>query len=89
MQDPAASYQSQMQPQQYNQQQQTNGGTKRQREDQNGGSNGNNERNQGKRPKNRGDHKPHKVLQCKFFAKGQCNKGENCTYIHDPKMIGQ
>jgi hypothetical protein len=81
MQD-AAAYQPQMQAQ-YNQQ--TNG-TKRQRDDGNNNNN-NNDRNQGKRPKNRGDHKPHKVLQCKFFAKGQCNKGENCTYIHDPKMI--
>ena len=80
----ASTYQPQMQPQ-YNQQ--TNGGTKRQRDEGNG--NGNNDRNQGKRPKNRGDHKPHKVLACKFFAKGLCNKGENCTYIHDPKMIGQ
>ncbi|KAG9388225.1 c-x8-c-x5-c-x3-h type zinc finger protein [Pyrenophora tritici-repentis] len=67
-----ASYQAQ-----YNQQ--VNGGVKRQRDD----SNGSNDRNQGKRPKNRGDHKPHKVLACKFFHKGQCNKGENCTYIHD------
>ncbi|KNG44855.1 hypothetical protein DDE82_005746 [Stemphylium lycopersici] len=72
----AATYQSQMQPQ-YNQQ--PNGGTKRQRDD----SNGSNDRNQGKRPKNRGDHKPHKVLACKFYQKGQCNKGDNCTYIHD------
>jgi hypothetical protein len=72
----AAPYQPQTQPQ-YNQQ--TNAGTKRQRDD----SNGANDRNQGKRPKNRGDHKPHKVLACKFFQKGQCNKGDNCTYIHD------
>jgi hypothetical protein len=79
-----ATYQPPMQPQ-YNQQ--TNGGTKRQRDDGNG--NGNNDRNQGKRPKNRGDHKPHKVLACKFFSKGLCNKGDNCTYIHDPNMIGQ
>ncbi|KAH6865878.1 hypothetical protein BKA58DRAFT_228982 [Alternaria rosae] len=85
MQD-ASTYQPQMQPQ-YGQQ--TNGGTKRQRDEGNGNGNGNNDRNQGKRPKNRGDHKPHKVLACKFFAKGLCNKGENCTYIHDPNMIGQ
>ncbi|KAF1939429.1 hypothetical protein EJ02DRAFT_256764 [Clathrospora elynae] len=71
----AAAYQSQMQPQ-YNQQ--TNGAHKRQRDD---GSN-NADRNPGKRPKNR-DNRPHKVLHCKFFQKGQCNKGENCTYIHD------
>jgi hypothetical protein len=72
----AAAYQTQTQPQ-YNQQ--TNGGTKRQRDD----GNSNNDRNQGKRAKNRGDSKPHKVLACKFFIKGQCNKGDNCTYIHD------
>ncbi|RMZ74676.1 c-x8-c-x5-c-x3-h type zinc finger [Pyrenophora seminiperda CCB06] len=68
----AATHQSQ-----YNQQ--TNGGVKRQRDD----SNGNNDRNPGKRAKIR-DHKPpHKVLACKFYSKGQCNKGDNCTYIHD------
>lgn len=72
----AATYQSQTQPA-YSQQ--ANAGTKRQRDE----SNGNNDRNQGKRPKNRGDHKPHKVLACKFYLKGQCNKGDNCTYIHD------
>ena len=68
----AATYQTQ-----YNQQ--TTAGVKRQRDD----SNGNNDRNQGKRAKNRNDSKPHKVLACKFFSKGQCNKGDNCTYIHD------
>lgn len=75
MQD-TTSYQTQTQSP-YNQQ--PNAGTKRQRDD----TNGINDRNQGKRPKNRGDHKPHKVLACKFFQKGQCNKGDNCTYIHD------
>ena len=75
MQD-TTSYQTQIQSP-YNQQ--PNAGTKRQRDD----TNGINDRNQGKRPKNRGDHKPHKVLACKFFQKGQCNKGDNCTYIHD------
>jgi hypothetical protein len=81
MQD-ATAYQPQMQPQ-FNQQ--TNGGTKRQRDE----GNGNNDRNQGKRPKNRGDHKPHKVLACKFYAKGLCNKGDNCTYIHDANQLEQ
>ncbi|KAF1831523.1 hypothetical protein BDW02DRAFT_504998 [Decorospora gaudefroyi] len=60
---------------QYNQQ--ANGGTKRQRDDGNS-----NDRKAGKRAKT-WDHKPHKVLQCKFYLKGQCSKGENCTYIHD------
>jgi hypothetical protein len=67
---------------------QTNGGTKRQRED-----TGNSERGQGKKHKLRGDRphnqpheRPHKVLPCKFFQKGTCNKGDNCTYVHDLNM---
>ncbi|CAO2655724.1 Nn.00g045270.m01.CDS01 [Neocucurbitaria sp. VM-36] len=75
---PAAAYQPQMHPQ-YDQQ--GNGGTKRQRDD----GNNNAERGQGKRHKNRGE-RPHKVLACKFFQKGTCNKGDNCTYIHDMNM---
>jgi hypothetical protein len=74
----AATYQPQMQSQ-YNQQ--TNGGTKRQRDD----GNNNTDRNQGKRPKNR-ENKSYKVLECKFYRKGQCNKGDNCTYIHDQSL---
>lgn len=69
------------QPQdQYYQQdyQQNNGGTKRPRDD------GNNQGGQGKKHKVGG--KPHKVLACKFFQKGTCNKGDNCTYIHDLNM---
>lgn len=72
-----AAYQPQIQSQ-YDQQ--NNGGTKRQRDD-----NNNNAGSQGKRHKNRGD-RPHKVLACKFFQKGTCNKGDNCTYIHDLNM---
>lgn len=71
----AAAYQPQMQSQ-YDQQ--SNGGNKRQREE----SNNNNTNAQGKRHKNRGE-RPHKVLACKFYQKGTCNKGDNCTYIHD------
>lgn len=71
-----AAYQPQMQSQ-YDQQ--NNSGTKRQRDDSN---NNNNSASQSKRNKNRGD-RPHKVLACKFFQKGTCNKGDNCTYIHD------
>jgi hypothetical protein len=70
-------------PQDYNSQDynsQANGGTKRQRDDGNS-----NERGQGKKHKNRGD-RPHKVLPCKFFQKGACNKGDNCTYVHDMNM---
>lgn len=59
---------------------QTNGGTKRQRDD-----GGNNDRGSGKKHKNRGE-RPHKVLPCKFFQKGTCMKGDNCTYVHDLNM---
>lgn len=82
-----AAYQPQPQPQynaqEYNNQEynpQSNGSTKRQRDD-----GGNNDRGQGKKHKNRGD-RPHKVLPCKFFQKGTCNKGDNCTYVHDLNM---
>jgi hypothetical protein len=75
-----AAYQPQMQTQ-YNQQ--TNGGTKRQRDD----GSSNNDRGQGKRSKKQWPTTPHKVQHCKFFSKNQCNKGENCTYIHDPSFI--
>ncbi|KAF2036485.1 hypothetical protein EK21DRAFT_51820 [Setomelanomma holmii] len=67
------------QTQQQSQYPQANGGNKRQRED------NNNDRGQGKKHKNRGE-RPHKVLPCKFFQKGTCNKGDNCTYVHDLNM---
>jgi hypothetical protein len=70
--------QAQYNPPDYNAQ--ANGGTKRQRED-----TASNERRQGKKHKNHGD-RPHKVLPCKFFQKGTCNKGDNCTYVHDLNM---
>ena len=83
----AAAYQPQPQPQeQYYQQdyQQGNGGTKRPRDE---GSN--NQGGQGKKHKanvaiNRP--LPHKVLPCRFYQKGACNKGDNCTYVHDVNM---
>ncbi|KAL6709050.1 hypothetical protein ACN47E_002177 [Coniothyrium glycines] len=74
----AAAWQPQVQSQ-YDQQ--ANGSTKRPRDE----GNVNVDRGQGKRPKNRGE-RPHKVLACKFFQKGTCNKGDNCTYIHDLNM---
>ncbi|KAF3006843.1 hypothetical protein E8E13_010727 [Curvularia kusanoi] len=60
--------------------QQNNGGTKRPRDD----GNNNTQGGQGKKHKITG--KPHKVLPCKFFQKGACNKGDNCTYVHDLNM---
>jgi len=69
--------QAQQQPQ-YNGQ--SNGGVKRQREETN-----NNDWGQSKKHKHRGE-RPHKVLPCKFFQKGTCNKGDNCTYVHDMNM---
>jgi hypothetical protein len=75
--------QPQYSPQDYNAQDynsQANGGTKRQREDAS-----NNDRGQGKKHKHRGE-RPHKVLPCKFFQLGKCNKGDNCTYVHDLNM---
>ena len=56
------------------------GGAKRPREESN-----NNDWGQGKKHKHRGE-RPHKVLPCKFFQKGTCNKGDNCTYVHDVNM---
>ncbi|KAH7083109.1 hypothetical protein BKA63DRAFT_143271 [Paraphoma chrysanthemicola] len=73
----ATAYQTHQQPQ-YTQ---ANGGTKRLREE----NNNNNDRGQGKKHKNRGE-RPHKVLPCKFYQKGTCNKGDNCTYVHDLNM---
>ena len=65
---------------QYNQA--TTNGTKRQREE---SSNNADRGGYGKKQKGRGD-RPHKVLACKFYSKGTCNKGDNCTYIHDMNM---
>jgi hypothetical protein len=77
-----AAYQAQPQDQYFQQDyQQNNGGTKRPRDD---ASNNGDRNGQGKKHKSGG--KPHKVLACKFFQKGTCNKGDNCTYIHDVNM---
>lgn len=84
--DASAYHQQQQQQQQHQDQyyqqdyQQSNGGTKRPRDD----GNNNNQGGQGKKQKAGG--KPHKVQPCKFFQKGTCNKGDNCTYIHDLNM---
>lgn len=72
----ATAYQPQQQ-QQYSQQ--ATVGTKRPRDD-------SNDRGQGKKHKNRTGEKPHKVLPCRFYQKGTCNKGEHCTYVHDMNM---
>ncbi|KAI8935154.1 hypothetical protein NX059_007747 [Plenodomus lindquistii] len=81
--------QSQYGQQDYSQQdqynQQSNGGNKRSRDDGTNNNNSNSNQAQGKRHKGRGE-RPHKVLACKFFHKGTCNKGDNCTYIHDLNM---
>jgi hypothetical protein len=79
----ATTYQQPQQQAQYNPQDynaQANGGTKRQRED------NNNDRNQGKKHKGRGE-RPHKVLPCRFFPSGTCTKGDKCTYVHDMNML--
>lgn len=82
----AAAYQPQ---EQYYQQeyQQGNGGTKRPRDE--GNNNNNNQGGQGKKHKaNLAINRPlpHKVLPCRFYQKGACNKGDNCTYVHDVNM---
>jgi hypothetical protein len=68
---------------QYNQA--SGSGTKRQRDD-----NGSNERGHETSKKSKSGkkgnwfgEKPHKVLPCRFYQQGKCNKGEDCTYIHD------
>ncbi|CAI6325648.1 unnamed protein product [Periconia digitata] len=75
--DAAAAYQ-QNQPQQA---QHTRNGHKRQRDD-----SVDNDRDNNPTKKNKfGGFIPkrHKVIPCRFYAKGQCNKGDDCTYIHD------
>ncbi|KAF2874333.1 hypothetical protein BDV95DRAFT_488168 [Massariosphaeria phaeospora] len=81
-----ATYQAQQQPQY---EQATNGGTKRPRDD----PKANNERGYSSFKKQKAQkfnysagNLPHKVLPCKFFKLGQCTKGDDCTYIHDPNM---
>ncbi|KAF2689946.1 hypothetical protein K458DRAFT_289308 [Lentithecium fluviatile CBS 122367] len=77
--DNAAGYQHQSQSQP---EQQTRGGHKRQREvnhdNDHAKGHGSNKRNKFDR-----NHKPHKIIPCRFFSKGMCNKGDDCTYIHD------
>lgn len=80
--DSAAAFQSQSQSQP---EQHTRGGHKRQREigndNDNGKGHGSSKRN--KFDRDRAHNKPHKVVNCKFYSKGLCNKGDDCTYIHD------
>lgn len=77
----------QQQPSQPNQQ--PNGGAKRQRDE----GNNSHERGQASFKKQKGNknhhysgEKPHKVVPCRFFQKGQCTKGDDCTYIHDRNL---
>jgi hypothetical protein len=28
-----------------------------------------------------------KTVDCMYFAKGECKKGDNCTFIHDEKKL--
>ncbi|KAJ4295168.1 hypothetical protein N0V90_007178 [Kalmusia sp. IMI 367209] len=48
-----------------------------------------NERGSGSGKRNKGDKaqhfggRPHKVVLCKFFQKGLCSKGDDCTFIHE------
>ena len=77
--DNAAAYQAQPQAQP---EQHTRGGHKRQREMTNENDN---PKGHGSSKRNKFDrnHKPHKVIPCRFFQKGMCNKGDDCTYIHE------
>jgi len=76
--DNVAAYQNQPPPQH----EQPRGGHKRQREMTNDNESG---KGHGSSKRNKFDrnHKPHKVIPCRFFQKGMCNKGDDCTYIHD------
>jgi hypothetical protein len=82
--DNTAVYQDQSQPQH---DQSARGGHKRQRETNNDNDSakghGSSKRNKFDRDR---PHKPHKVIPCRFFQKGMCSKGEDCTYIHDMNM---
>lgn len=78
--DGGAAYQTQgqHQPQQA---QHTRNGHKRLRED---GIDNDRDHNPNKKNKFTGfNPKRHKVVPCRFFSKGLCNKGDDCTYIHD------
>lgn len=79
-QDGGVAYQAQPQPQ-HNQH--GHGGHKRQRDDGNGHEDRGSKRHRGGAG---GGGKPHKVIPCRFFQKGMCNKGDECTYIHDVNM---
>jgi hypothetical protein len=75
-----AAYQPQMQAQPN--QPMRGGGLKRQRDD-------NYENERGGYKKNKSDQfnkHMYKVLPCRFFQSGRCNKGDDCTYIHDMNM---
>jgi hypothetical protein len=81
-QQPMSGYQPE---QELDQNQQGGGGTKRMRDE----SPYNNDRGSYKRQQRGGrggyygGERPHKVIPCKFYQKGQCNKGDDCTFIHD------
>lgn len=32
------------------------------------------------------ENKPYKKLPCKYFAAGNCQRGDRCTYIHDAPL---
>ncbi|KAF1957050.1 hypothetical protein CC80DRAFT_412173 [Byssothecium circinans] len=79
-QDGGAAYQPPMQSQ-HNQH--TRGGHKRQRDD---GNDNEQVYNTNKKGKYNLASKRHKVIPCRFFSIGKCNKGDDCTYIHDLNM---
>ncbi|ORX96504.1 hypothetical protein BCR34DRAFT_607620 [Clohesyomyces aquaticus] len=80
----------QTQPSQRNQQ--ASGGTKRWRSEEDNHESGRGGFKKAKGHKNRFNNErqgdaphnvPHKVIPCRFFQKGQCAKGDECTFIHD------